>query len=413
MTARPSAVPIWAAALSTPEAMPCSSSGSASVPDAVEATAAAPRPAPISTKDSAKPALESVTSASAPAATATRPAGMTNRRATARAEERARDDRDVQRRAPEARLERGAPHLLLLVQQREEHRRRRRPGEGGGGDGRRDEAGPADRPRRQDRVRRPPLHDDEAGQRHRAGAQRRERHRVRDAARLDEREAEHGQCEPDRHGDRAAEVERRPRAAALLEHACDQRHGHEAERHVDEEDGSPAERLGEHAAEHPARGAAARCRRRPPRDRAPPLGGLGERDRQQGQRGRGGERGADALHAAAGDEHGRGGRQPAGERRRAEQRQAEREQAATAEQVARTARRHEQPAEGERVGADHPLQAGRGEAELASHRRQRHGHDRHVEDEQELGAAQERERRPASCYRCHACGRYTARLTVS
>ena len=47
--ATPTALPICAAAFRTAEAMPCSESGRALVPDAVEATEAQPRPVALTT----------------------------------------------------------------------------------------------------------------------------------------------------------------------------------------------------------------------------------------------------------------------------------------------------------------------------------------------------------------------------
>ena len=54
------------------------------------------------------------------------------------------------------------------------------------------------------------------------------------------------------------------------------------------------------------------------------------------------------------------------------------------------------PAKRERVGAQHPLQALLGEAEVGFDRGQRHDHDRSVEDDHEEGTAEERERPPAA-----------------
>jgi hypothetical protein len=50
--------------------------------------------------------------------------------------------------------------------------------------------------------------------------------------------------------------------------------------------------------------------------------------------------------------------------------------------------------EGEGVGVDHPLQARRVEAQIATYGRQRDVHDRHVQDDQELAQAGQREHGP-------------------
>ena len=72
-------MPTCAAALRTPEAMPCSVSSSAAVPDAVEATADTPSPAPMSRKAGRRAAGDWASSTSAPAAIAARPPLMAAR----------------------------------------------------------------------------------------------------------------------------------------------------------------------------------------------------------------------------------------------------------------------------------------------------------------------------------------------
>jgi hypothetical protein len=80
-TARPSAVPTWAAVLSTPEARPCRSAGTAAVPLAVEATEATPSPRPSSTKPATigggrPPDASMAASPPAPSVTPSRPPAM-------------------------------------------------------------------------------------------------------------------------------------------------------------------------------------------------------------------------------------------------------------------------------------------------------------------------------------------------
>src|SRR2546422_654094 len=55
----------------------------------------------------------------------------------------------------------------------------------------------------------------------------------------------------------------------------------------------------------------------------------------------------------------------------------------------------EHPAEEDRVGGDHPLEALLAEVEVGLDRRQRDVHDRHVEDDHELGGNDHRQGEPA------------------
>ena len=78
ITARPTAVPIWAAEFSSPDATPRSVAGATPVPTVVDATEAIPNPNPIraklvSSRPAGMPWLGSVVRASAPAATSPNP----------------------------------------------------------------------------------------------------------------------------------------------------------------------------------------------------------------------------------------------------------------------------------------------------------------------------------------------------
>ena len=75
------------------------------------------------------------------------------------------------------------------------------------------------------------------------------------------------------------------------------------------------------------------------------------------------------------------------ERGQREQRGADEEHAAAAEQVGRAPAEHQEAGERQRVGVDHPLQAGGREMQPGAHRRQRDVDDRDVEDDHELGQA--------------------------
>ena len=65
------------------------------------------------------------------------------------------------------------------------------------------------------------------------------------------------------------------------------------------------------------------------------------------------------------------------------------------EQVGRAAAQHQEAAEGDRVGGDHPLQVVLCEMKPAADRRQGDVHDRDVEDGHEEGGADDGERLPA------------------
>src|SRR5262249_21893887 len=168
-----------------------------------------------------------------------------------------------------------------------------------------------------------------------------------------------------------------------------ERKGGEAEGDVDEEDPLPAGAVDEWAADQPGRGGADGAEPAPDPKRLVPLGALLERGCDDRERSRGHDRGAGALDDTGGKE--RGGR---------EEEDTGHEQAAAPEQVGRPSTEQEQAAEGERVGAQHPLQVLFREAEVGSDRRQRDEHDRAVEEHHEEGAAEERERPPAAGIGC-------------
>ena len=98
----------------------------------------------------------------------------------------------------------------------------------------------------------------------------------------------------------------------------------------------------------------------------------------------GDDRGAGALDRAGRQQPGLGGGEPAGQRGGGEQQQPGDEHLAAAEQVPGPAAEQQQPAEGQRVGVDHPFQAGAGEAERALDVRQRDVDDGRVEHHHQL-----------------------------
>jgi hypothetical protein len=77
-----------------------------------------------------------------------------------------------------------------------------------------------------------------------------------------------------------------------------------------------------------------------------------------------------------------------------EDRDTDHEHAPAPEQVGRTPREEEEAAEGDRVGADHPLQVLLREVERLADRRERNVDDRDIENRHEEGDAYERESLP-------------------
>ena len=116
-----------------------------------------------------------------------------------------------------------------------------------------------------------------------------------------------------------------------------------------------------------------------------------EHGHQQGEGGRRGERAADALDGAGGEQLAGLLGEAAGERGEGEQRDAGEEDPAAAEQVTGAGAEQQQAAEGQGVGVDDPGQAGRGEAEGGLDVGQRDVHDRRVEHDHQLAGQDEGE----------------------
>ena len=155
-----------------------------------------------------------------------------------------------------------------------------------------------------------------------------------------------------------------------------------------EEDARPREAPQQPAAEdraerdrHPGRGA-------PQADRAGTLGALGEDVADQRQRRGEHQRGAEAHHAARGDQlpGARGEARPPGWR--AEQRQPGEQGALAPDAVGQAAGGEQERGEHEVVGVDDPLQLAVGRVQFAHQRGQRHVDDRGVEVDREGGQEQ-------------------------
>jgi hypothetical protein len=168
------------------------------------------------------------------------------------------------------------------------------------------------------------------------------------------------------------------------------------DRHVDDQDPAPAQRLGEHAAEQRAGCAADRSHRAPEPERAVALVTLGEAGREDRERRRRHDRPAEPLRRAGGHERQLALREPAGQRGEREQREPAGEHLAPPEQIGGATAEQQEAGERERVGVDDPGQAGGREAEVGGDRRQRDVHDRHVEHDHELRHAAEDQRQGAA-----------------
>ena len=182
--------------------------------------------------------------------------------------------------------------------------------------------------------------------------------------------------------------------AALVDERKRQCEYRDPYRDVDEEDPLPAQVLREDPAHEDADRGAAATDGSPDAERLVPLGSFGEEGRDNGESGRRDDGGAETLHGARGDQDTFRVRQAAEQGGRREDRHPDHEDAPAPEQVGRPSREEQEAAEGDRVGADHPLQVLPREVECLADRRQRDVHDRDVEDRHEEGDADKREGLP-------------------
>jgi putative stress-induced transcription regulator len=119
------------------------------------------------------------------------------------------------------------------------------------------------------------------------------------------------------------------------------------------------------------------------------LNGGNSRPAAQRQRGRGDERRPEPLDRPAGQQRGATRGEAAGQRGDGEHREPGPERPPAAHAVGEAPRGEQAAAERERVRGDHPPERRGGEAEVVLHGRQRGGDDRGVEDDDELGEAQQ------------------------
>ena len=159
---------------------------------------------------------------------------------------------------------------------------------------------------------------------------------------------------------------------------------------------APVEQLGQRAAEQQADGTPHTCDRGVDAERLAALLGIGERRRQQRERGGREQRAENALKCPGGDEHVEALRGAAERRRAREADQAGDERPFAPEQVGDPAAEQQQRPERERVGGDHPLAVVVGEAKVALRGRQGDVDDGHVEHDHQLGDADHDEDQPAA-----------------
>jgi hypothetical protein len=119
-----------------------------------------------------------------------------------------------------------------------------------------------------------------------------------------------------------------------------------------------------------------------------------ERRHQDREGGGGKQRAAEPLQGTERNQRGRGPREAAKQRAAGKQTNTGHEDTAAAEHVCEPAAEQQSSAEEDRVCSDDPLQALLREVEVGLDRRQRHVHDRDVEDHHELRKDDEHERSP-------------------
>ena len=192
-----------------------------------------------------------------------------------------------------------------------------------------------------------------------------------------------------RAGEREAREVERHLGSAALRQAAGRQHGcRQADGHVDPEDPVPVQRLDDQPAEQrPERHAKAGDRR--PQSERGRASLRREGGREQRQRERHEQRGAQSLDGACDDELGEVVGEGAGGRGGREHEQSHDEHAPAAIAIAERGAGEDEDGEDEDVGVDDPLQAIDGDSEVALHRREGREHDQVVQgDHEERGAGE-------------------------
>ena len=167
------------------------------------------------------------------------------------------------------------------------------------------------------------------------------------------------------------------------EHGRGQGGGDQADRDVDQEHRAPAGELHQHPAQDLAGDEPDGGDRAVQADGPGTFGAFGEAGGDEGQRGRGDDRGARALHDPRRDQQHRVLRQPAGQAGQGERDQARDEHAPPAEQVGGPAAENEKAAERDGVSRHDPLDCVGGHVQFPLDRGQRDVHDAEIEDDHE------------------------------
>ena len=188
------------------------------------------------------------------------------------------------------------------------------------------------------------------------------------------------------------------RASFLSQQASRGRGRGQADRHVDEEDPVPADRLGDQPARQEADGGAGGGHEAEDAEGASLLVRAGKQGDDHGQDHRGAGGAADPLDEAGRDQHRLVEGEAAEHRGADEDTEPVQVDPLSAGQVAQAAGQQQQPSEGDQVGVDHPRQAGLGEAQIALDRGHGDVDDRHVDHDQEKSGAEDRQRQPARVF---------------
>ncbi len=157
------------------------------------------------------------------------------------------------------------------------------------------------------------------------------------------------------------------------------------------EDRPPTEHLGDRTADYEAGNGPERADRGPCRDRLRAAGAFGERGGEDAECRRREQRATDSLRTACRDEDGSGRREAAPERRHGEEGGPDKQGAPPPEGVASASSHEQEAAKRDCVGGHHPLRRYGRDAEIALNGRQRDVDDRHVQNDQELAGAEQRQ----------------------
>lgn len=171
--------------------------------------------------------------------------------------------------------------------------------------------------------------------------------------------------------------------------------GEDADGHVDVEDPLPAGPVGQRPAQEHTDGRSGAADGGPDAERLVAFRAV-EAGCDDRERGRGEQSGSDALGHPAAQQHGRARGEPGDQGRGGEHRDPGEDGAVGAEHVGEAPAEQHQPAEAQGVRGHHPGQRLPAEAEVGRHVGQGDVHDGDVQDEHELGQAEQDEHQPAA-----------------